>query len=137
MLDKDYKHLPTLVLTLITTFDDFRSNFQNTFLQTHADVESFKVNPNCSCKYRIIDFIEKNRNDVFLYIENWHKNHSNIDLMLLVKPYIFENVSGKVFRIDKNDKAFEEFSKKIIEDKFSFRAFDIVYEGDKIAFYFI
>lgn len=136
-ITKENVYLSKVVLDLIKNFDDFRLSLQATFTEIYAEIESFKNNPNCSCKNKIESFVNSNRDRVYEFVATWHKSHEQVDLAEFIKAYVVNNVSGKVFRIDNNDKSFEEFSRKIYSEKFSFRAFDIVNEGEKLAFYFI
>lgn len=136
-ITKENVYLSKVVLDLIKNFNDFSSTLQATFTEIYAEIESFKNNPNCSCRNKIESFVNSNRDKVYKLMAAWHKSHAQVNLAEYIKAYAINNVSGKIFRIDNNDKSFEEFSKKIYSEKFTFRAFDIVNEGDKLAFYFI
>lgn len=76
------KQLPLLFLKLLEVFEDFRDMTQNeTFPQLYAEIESYKINPRCTCKNRIMHFAEMHRQVVAQHIEQWHAHHAHVTLL--------------------------------------------------------
>ena len=74
--------LPGLFLKLIDAHADFRHSAQHeAFPVLYADIESYKVNPHCSCKHRILAYAQQHPVLVAQHIEHWHASHAHITLL--------------------------------------------------------
>jgi hypothetical protein len=60
-----------------------------------------------------------------------------IDLQSIENENKMVNVQGQVFRIPKNDKAFEEFFKHTRSNKFQYSHFSVAADGDSWAIFFL
>jgi hypothetical protein len=60
-----------------------------------------------------------------------------IDLESIENQFKVTPVSGQVFRIPKNDKAFEEFFKHTRSNKFQYSHFSVAADGDSWAIFFL
>jgi hypothetical protein len=103
-----------------------------------ADLTSFKGNPSCTCKARVIKFfaekIEKEPGCLDKYITNI--DDFNNKLRIVNEKRDQNNYSGKVFEIEKTNEAWNNFCKDKITGK-SFRGFSVVERENSVVIYFI
>jgi hypothetical protein len=132
--EKDYNQA---VLLLLQNNSLFKDEFIKFSPENEADIQSASVNKNCSCRNKIINFINNNKekfND-FLYdflIRN--------DLLISFIEYlnsspVYKNYSGKVAKTSISE--WENFTQNIIKDNASFRNFSVIKDGDDILVFFL
>jgi len=136
-ISKDSPFFPKVILSLIRKNDNFKSLFQSTFPESYADVESYKINPNCSCKNRLGEVTDNAKDSVYLLFEGWVKDNRDVNIEEIVKTFTNTYLGGKVFRIENTEASLEEFYLKINSERGVFRGFSVVPEGDKLAIYFL
>jgi len=138
-ITKENLYLSKIFLELIQNHDSFKTAVQSVFPIIYADVESYKTNPNCSCKNKIEAFVNSNRDTSHAFLDKWYNENLalKINLAEIISKYIVTNVSGKIYRIPKTDEAFADLQKKMTEERWAFRAFNIIAENDSFAIYFL
>jgi len=102
-------------------------------------IETYSKNPNCSCKADIQVYVRNNyepvKNFVLYFLE---KNPQvKVDLESIEKANKITFVKGQIFRIAKNDKAFNEFYRHALENRFQYGSFSVVPDGDSWAIFFL
>lgn len=132
-------YLSKVFLELIQMNATFQADLQAAMPAIYADIQSFKNNPNCSCRSKIEAHINATRNASFAYLDEWLKKHSmaDADVQALIQKYVVSDVAGRIFRIPKTDAAFLEFKQRAINDRFTYRSMCIVPEEHNIAIYFL
>jgi len=132
-------YLSKVFLDLILISDKFKTEFQALATPIFAEIESFRHNPTCICRGKIDSFVNNNRETAFNFLTHFLSNNKDIAEKLpdVIKLYITNTVSGKIFTIDNNEAAFADFSKRITEERFIFRNFTISEKGDKLLIYFL
>lgn len=138
-IDSNSPYFSKVFLEFITRDVKFKNDMQAAFPEIYADIESFKTNPNCSCRSKIETFINSNRSRSLVFIEGWAaaNTHVAINFDEIVQKYFVNNVAGKVYRIAKTDEAFAAFYKQTVDEKFVYRAFSVTVEADALAIYFL
>jgi hypothetical protein len=138
-ITKENTYLSKVFLELIQMQDSFKMALQSAFPEMYADIESFKTNPNCTCRNKIEAYVNSHRNETHAFLDKWYNENKslNINLEEIVAKYAVNNMGGKVYRIPRTDAAFAELQKKMIAERWVFRAFDIVAEPDTLIFYFL
>jgi hypothetical protein len=114
--------------------------FFKEFAPSIADkIDSYVKNPNCSCKNTIQNYAIENFHDVKQFVLSFlDKNPQvKIDIDYIEKQNKVTFVRGQIFRIPKNDKAFEEFFKHITTNKFAYSHFSVAADGDSWAIFFL
>lgn len=139
VITKENTYLSKVFLELILSHDSFKVGLQAEFPDIYADIESFKTNPSCTCRNKIETYVNANRASTHSFLEKWFNDNkdANINLEEIVAKYAINNMAGKVYRIPRTDSAFEELHKKMVKERWVFRAFDIVAESDTLIFYFL
>ena len=115
--DKDYIYLPHVFLDLIHIGpDEFLKDYKEECLVISSYVDSYKLNPACECRNKIIEFIEENRESSFKFLENWFIKNNQFDYLkdalspeIIEQKYIVTEVNGKFFEIDDTIEEFFKF----------------------------
>jgi len=138
-IKKDSPFLTNVIMPLIINMPIFAEQIESTFPEISADVVSFKNNPQCSCANKVKLFIEKHSSEVFDLLEDYFNKNTSLQQTInaIINGSSFYDVSGKVFEIDDTSEAYENFFKRTIEEKFNFRACNIVSKGDKLKIFFL
>lgn len=117
-----------------TTFNRLKTDFPEIL----ADLVTFKSNPNCSCRGRVIKFFsDKLQQDPALlnkYVYNNEELSTELNKAELLRQQ--NNYSGKIITIPKTEEAWLNFSKEINQGKF-FRGFSVVEKENTLVVYFL
>jgi hypothetical protein len=133
------RYLDHVVLWLIQNDIIFTKSFKEFAAPIIDKIETYSKNANCSCKTDIQMYVRVNfeivKNFVVYFLE---KNPQvKVDLESIEKTHRVTNVRGQVFRIAKNDKAFNQFYKHAVDNKFQYGNFSVVPDGDSWAIFFL
>lgn len=115
-------------------FDDLQKDFPAIL----ADLVTFKNNPNCSCRSKVIKFFtEQITKDPFIMNKYIHdldglKTHLNT----IQSQRQQNNYAGKVFEIDKTPEAWETFVSKTLNGKI-FRNFSVAEREQTVVIYLL
>jgi hypothetical protein len=124
-------------ISFLITNDNVFERLKTDFPEILADVITFKSNPNCSCKGRVIkyfsdqlatnpDVLEK-----YIYDQNALTQH----LVQIQQQRLLNTYSGKIITIPKTEQAWANFQLEL--NNKIFRGFSIVEREDSVAIYFI
>ena len=72
----------SVVLHLILGYKKFAENFPDKFPSTLADTVSYRGNPSCSCKSKIVKFVQDNHSEVIEWLSLWIENEPENDELL-------------------------------------------------------
>jgi len=138
-IDKDSPFFCKLFLELIQTNAKFKTDIQATMPAIFADVESFKINPNCSCRGRIEAHVNSNRNSSHAFITDWllQNPQPGFDPQTIIKKHATATIGGTIVTLPNTEQAFAEFYTKAISERYMFRGFSVVPAGDNIKIYFL
>jgi hypothetical protein len=125
------------VLPMLIKDDNIFEAFKTNFPEILADLVTFKSNPNCSCKGRVIKFfsdkLEQDPNILNSYVVD--PVAINRGLQDAHQQRIMNNYSGRVFEIGKTEQDWLVFSQSLIGKMF--RGFTVVERADTVAVYFL
>ena len=60
-IDPNYEHLSKIFLELLSKNNEFKNAFQAFAPDIYADIESASTNSNCSCRGRVENYVNSNR----------------------------------------------------------------------------
>jgi hypothetical protein len=116
--------------SFITAFQDFAPNLK-------SDIASSVVNPNCSCRGRVSDYIQTNISSYSEFFINYFTSNNLLqqisDLYYANLAKIPVELSGKVAQTTISEWA--NFASKI--KPHDFKGFSVVKEGDVVYVFFI
>jgi len=133
------RYFDHVVLWLIQNDVLFVKSFKE-FAQPVVDkIETYSKNPNCSCRTDIQMYVRNNLENTKNFVLNFLTQNPQvkIDLESIENQFKVTPVQGQVFRIPKNDKAFEEFFKHTRSNKFQYSHFSVAADGDSWAIFFL
>lgn len=133
------QYLQFVVLQLIQNDVLFIKNFKEFAPEIQEKIDSYSKNPNCSCRTNIINYINENYFKVKDFVLSFLEQNPQVkvDLQSIENQFKVTPVRGQIFRIPKNDKAFEEFFKHTVSNKFQYSHFSVVADGDSWAIFFL
>jgi hypothetical protein len=148
MLEQNYPHVDQVVLQLLSKNQEFKPKFELFAPEVYAEIQTFVVNPNCSCRGKIAEYSRNNSEkcinfiNSFLTETNSSVNLEEINNSVAQQPAAHPNPHamqgpGKIKRIKKTE--WEKFS---IENHSDFggpiRFFSIVpVDDENIDVYFV
>jgi hypothetical protein len=74
-----------IILGLIRHNKDFRKGFMQKARDIYADIISFIANPNCTCRKRIVKYVEENKENVNEYYEEFKQTVKGEDFEKLIE----------------------------------------------------
>jgi len=135
------KYFLDVVLRLIATNESFANTFRALLPdEIKPKVDSYRANTSCSCKGALNNFSGQNRQLVLTFLKNFLKDNPDLSLDFIEKiqdSYKNIDVSGKIFRIPKNDFTFGKFIEYIKEQRYIYKSFSILEENDQWVIFFI
>ena len=139
IVDKNSPYFSKLFLELIQTNAKFKTDIQATMPAIFADVESFKINPNCSCRGRIEAHINSNRDTSHAFLVDWLQQNpqSAFTPQAIIQKFTTTTLGGTIVTLPNTEQAFAEFYTKAISERYVFRGFSVVPAGDNIKIYFL
>lgn len=117
------------------TFESLKTDFPDTL----ADLVTFKSNPNCSCRGRVIKFFTTKLEETPGLLNKYIKDPVSLngELQKIKTQRVDNNYSGKMVTIAKGEEAWKTFSQELVSGGKYFRAFSIVEEGESLKVYFL
>lgn len=124
-------------LPILVHNDNIFHKLKNDFPEVLADLVSFKENPNCSCRNRLIKFftekLQTNPTLLDLYVKDYPTLHDEINNATNLR--LSNNYSGKIIEIDNTAEAWQQLSTTMIGK--NFRSFSVIQKENKIIVYFL
>jgi len=129
-IDKNYQHLSKIFLELLTLNNDFKTSFQSLAPEIYADIESASTNPNCSCRGKVENYVNSNREKCAKFLnESSAEIKALINLQDIEDKYKFVIYSGKVERVKVTE--WSNFSQKLNSDRAAYRQFSLLKVDDE------
>ena len=118
-----------------STFESLKSDFPDIL----ADLVTFRTNPNCSCRGRVVKFFTTKLESIPGMLNKYIKDpvSLNTELQALKTQRVDNNYSGRVVTVAKGDEAWKVFAQELVGGGKYFRAFNIVDNGDSLKVYFL
>jgi hypothetical protein len=134
---KNTKKFQEATLSFLTKNNIFKDKFINFAPQIRSEIESASQNPSCSCKKKIVDFIDENTDTYLNFLYNFLIDNNSLYEFILeiqqIKDYIL--LTGKILKTSISE--WEDFSLELEKQNAQFRSFSIVKEGDDILVFFL
>lgn len=107
-----------IILGLIRHDKDFRKGFMQKARDIYADIISFIANPNCTCRKRVVAYIEENKESVNTFFEEYKARASSSDFNKLLELINNEEQKTNTIEVKKEDlpKNIPESLKKAINE---------------------
>jgi gas vesicle protein len=138
-----YPQLGQLFLDLISNLalqGKFKAQAQQEIPYLYADIESASTNPNCSCRNRIKDYVQQNKQDVssviFRFFESKETEFADITSYITEfekKIIKVVDLRGKVLKTSISQ--WKEFSEAIKQS--TFKSFSVVKEEENLLVFFL
>lgn len=135
-IDSNHPMLSKVVLELLFN-KQFKIEFQAVSTEIYADIESFVVNPNCTCRNKIEAYCIKNKDKVAPFLNSFIVNNNiNINLEAIQNKYTSKQYAGVVEKVKISEWA--EFKDKLIKEKAIYRSFaTIKFDEEHIYVFFL
>jgi hypothetical protein len=129
-IDKNYQHLSKVFLELLSLSNDFKTSFQTLAPEIYSDIESASTNPNCSCRSKVENYVNNNREKC----ANFYNSVSNeiksvINLAEIDAKYNFTYYGGRVERVKTSE--WKEFTESLNRNKAAYRSFSLLRVDDE------
>lgn len=122
IIDENYEFLGQIFIFLIKN-NTFKEKFKIFAPELANDIESATINPTCTCKNKIINYVSQNKNKCYLLFRDFININPGIfdlnEFLSFVNPP--KNYSGKVEKVKISE--WENFVKKIINERATFHSF--------------
>lgn len=129
-IDSNYQHLSKIFLELLTLNNDFKTSFQTLAPEIYADIESASTNPNCSCRGKVENYVNSNREKCGKFLnESSPEIKALINLRDIEEKYKFVIYNGKVERVKVTE--WNNFSQKLNNDRAMYRQFSLLKVDDE------
>jgi hypothetical protein len=129
-IDSNYQYLSKIFLELLTLNQDFKASFQSLAPEIYADIESASTNPNCSCRGKVENYVNSNREKCAKFLnESSTEIKSFINLHDIENKYGFVIYGGKVERVKVTE--WSDFSQKLNNDRAAYRQFSLLRVDDE------
>jgi hypothetical protein len=124
-------------LSFIIKDDSVFNQLQNDFSTILADLVTFKNNPNCTCRGRVIKFfteqLEKDPLVMNKYVKDPNALKTEMDKIKAERQN--NNYAGRMFVIPKGEESWQNFASTLPGKMF--RMFSIVERDDGVVVYFL
>lgn len=129
ILDINYPHLSKIFLELLTTSPEFKAKFQAIAPEIYSDIESASTNPNCSCRNKVENFVNQNKEKFLNFYNSLPKEIRNlVNLVEIEEKYTVMLYSGRVERVQISE--WKQFTESLALNKATYRQFSIIKNDD-------
>jgi hypothetical protein len=134
---KNTKKYQEATLSFLTKNDIFKYNFIEFAPNIRSEIESASQNPSCSCKKKIVDFIDENTETYLNFLYNFLVDNNLLYEFIIeinqIKDYIL--LTGKILKTSVSD--WQDFCLELEKQNAQFRSFSILKEGNDILVFFL
>jgi hypothetical protein len=117
----DYPFVSKIFLDLVSN-QQFKAAFQAIAPEIYADIESASTNPNCSCRGKVENFVNTNRQKALDFLNDFLKNTGlEVDLKAITQKYTVKSYSGVVEKVKISE--WQTFQNRLIQERANYRAF--------------
>jgi hypothetical protein len=115
------------------TFEKLKTDFPDIL----ADLLTFRNNPSCSCKGRVIKFFSAELQKDPAVLNKYVKDTNDLTktLSLLAQQRAHSNYSGRILKIDNTEEAWQNLSVELTGKMF--RSFSVVDKGSQLWVYLL
>jgi len=143
MTEQDFINSPVLgqvILNLIAADSSFKDALKATASPIAADIESASTNPNCSCRNKVLTYINLNTATVGLFLYNFAIAHNilqNVENIFntTTPPITGQPASGRVAKT--TIKNWPEFAKGVQQANLSFKHMSTSIVGEDVYVFFL
>jgi len=129
-IDPNYQYLSKIFLELLSLNQNFKASFQSLAPEIYADIESASTNSNCSCRGKVENYVNSNREKCAKFLnESSTEIKSLINLHDIENKYGFVIYGGKVERVKVTE--WNNFSQKLNNDRAAYRQFSLLRVDDE------
>jgi hypothetical protein len=127
----------TDTLPVLLKDDDVFESIVSDFPSTLTDLVSFKNNPNCGCRGRVVKFFTQQLVKNPKALDKYIKNEQEIeDVIKQAEKHRSENdYRGRVFQIEKTEESWKDFANSLSGKTFT--NFSVVERGETTVIYFL
>jgi hypothetical protein len=126
-----------IMLELLRTSFNYQEDYIKTFPENEEHALSYSVDPECSCKQKLIDHYKVNFVAVEKLNETFAEKHPNeINLKELISRLEIKNVAGQYFKIQKTPDAYQAFVTNMKEERWAFRHMSVTTEENEFIIFF-
>jgi len=125
-------------LSFLIKDDNTFVRLQTDFPDILADLISFKNNPSCSCRGRVIKFFGEKLQQNATILNEYIYDPVGLqnEIVLAEQARQLNSYSGKIITIPKNEEAWKNLSTDINNGKI-FRAFSVLEKDNELVVYFL
>lgn len=136
-IDPNYEHLSKIFLELLSKNNEFKVAFQALAPDIYADIESASTNSNCSCRGRVENYVNSNREKCATFYNQLSEEiKSLVNLQEIEEQYRFTDYSGLVKRVKTSE--WHSFVETMNAEKAIYRQFSILkVDDEKVDVFFI
>lgn len=124
-------------LAFIIKDEDVFEQLKHDFPDILADLVTFKNNPNCTCRGRVVKYfteqLEKDQMVMNKYVKDLEALKAELNRLQLIKQT--NNYSGKIFTIPKTEEAWSNFAMSLHGKMM--RSFSVVERENEVVIYIL
>lgn len=121
IVQNDYPFVSKIFLELVPN-QQFKTAFQSIAPEIYADIESASTNPNCSCRGKVENYVNNNKEKCISFLNKFIElTGLEIDLKMISERYTVKSYAGKIKKVKISE--WEKFSDLLVEEKAVFRSF--------------
>jgi hypothetical protein len=120
-IPNDYPFVSKIFLELVSN-QQFKTAFQAVAPEIYADIESASTNPNCSCRSKVENYVNTNRQKSLDFLNNFIENTGlEVDLQTITQKYTVRSYAGVVERVKISE--WRTFQNRLNQERANFRSF--------------
>jgi hypothetical protein len=124
-------------LGIIIKDDNVFERLKTDFPDILADLTTFKTNPNCTCRGRVVKYFSDKLVESPDLLDQYVPNQQDLNsqLLILQNQRIQNNYSGKVFTVGKTESDWQTFANSLAGKMY--RTFSVVDNGENLTVYLL
>lgn len=124
-------------LPMLMADDTVFERLKNDYPAILADLVTFKSNPNCTCRGKVMKFFSDQLQTTPGVLDKYVSNPADFEktLSLILQKRMENNFSGKMLTVPKGEQAWKDFVSSL--NGKTFRSFSVYEREDSVAVYFI
>jgi len=120
-IPNDYPFLSKIFLELVSN-QQFKTAFQAVAPEIYADIESASTNPNCSCRSKVENYVNTNRQKSLDFLNNFIENTGlEVNLQSITQKYTVKSYAGVVEKVKISE--WQNFQNRLTQERANFRTF--------------
>jgi hypothetical protein len=124
-------------LGILIKNETFYTRLTTDFPEILADLTTFKTNPNCTCRGRVVKYFSDKLNENPTLLDQYVENPQDLQNQLVViqNQRIQNNYTGKVFTVGKTEADWQTFANSLAGKMY--RTFSVVDNGENLTVYLL